>query len=87
VAACLLTNAAESEALYREVFSEVFGGLTGVTMPAPPRPVLARCGIGIGRGAGAGAGAEAEAARGQESREGRLAVTRGWSCQAGMVAM
>jgi CubicO group peptidase (beta-lactamase class C family) len=38
VAACLLTNATESEALYREVFNEVFGSLTGATMPAPPRP-------------------------------------------------
>ena len=33
VAACLLTNSGESESLYREVFSEVFGDLTGVTMP------------------------------------------------------
>ena len=38
IAACLLTNSAESETLYREVFSEVFGDLTGVTMPPPPRP-------------------------------------------------
>jgi CubicO group peptidase (beta-lactamase class C family) len=38
VAACLLTNATESETLYREVFSEVFGSLTGATMPPPPRP-------------------------------------------------
>ncbi|HEV2537703.1 MAG TPA: serine hydrolase domain-containing protein [Streptosporangiaceae bacterium] len=37
-AACLLTNATESETLYRQVFNEVFGTLTGVTMPAPPRP-------------------------------------------------
>jgi CubicO group peptidase (beta-lactamase class C family) len=38
VVACLLTNSAESETLYREVFNEVFGALAGVTMPAPPRP-------------------------------------------------
>jgi Beta-lactamase len=38
IAACLLTNSAESETLYREVFSEVFGDLTGVTIPPPPRP-------------------------------------------------
>jgi CubicO group peptidase (beta-lactamase class C family) len=38
VAACLLTNATESESLYRQVFNEVFGTLTGATMPAPPRP-------------------------------------------------
>jgi CubicO group peptidase (beta-lactamase class C family) len=41
VAACLLTNATESEALYRQVFSEVFGTLTGATMPEPPRPSAA----------------------------------------------
>ena len=38
VAACLLTNATESETLYRRVFNEVFGSLTGATMPEPPRP-------------------------------------------------
>ena len=38
VAVCLLTNSAESQTLYRELFNEVFGALTGVTMPAPPRP-------------------------------------------------
>ncbi len=38
VAACLLTNAAESEPLFRQLFDEVFGDLAGVTMPAPPRP-------------------------------------------------
>lgn len=38
VAACLLTNATESEILYRRVFSEVFGPLTGAAMPEPPRP-------------------------------------------------
>ena len=41
VAACLLTNAAESETLYRQVFSEVFGPLTGATIPAPPHPAAA----------------------------------------------
>src|SRR6266849_5249683 len=38
LAACLLTNSAESETLYRELFNEVFGTLKGVTMPAPPHP-------------------------------------------------
>jgi CubicO group peptidase (beta-lactamase class C family) len=38
IAACLLTNSVESESLYREVFNEVFGDLTGVTMPAAPCP-------------------------------------------------
>ncbi len=38
VAACLLTNATESASLFRELFDEVFGSLTGVTMPALPRP-------------------------------------------------
>jgi CubicO group peptidase (beta-lactamase class C family) len=41
VAACLLTNATESESLYRQVFSEVFGALTGATMPGPPGPAPA----------------------------------------------
>src|SRR6266536_3344804 len=48
IAACLLTNAAESETLYREVFSEVFGDLTGVTMPSPPRPADGVPGSGSG---------------------------------------
>lgn len=38
VAACLLTNATESETLYHRVFSEVFGSLTGAAVPEPPRP-------------------------------------------------
>ena len=42
VAACLLTNAAESEALYRAVFNEVFGAMAGAAMPAPPRPAPPR---------------------------------------------
>ncbi len=46
VAACLLTNSAESEILYREVFNEVFGALAGVTMPASPRPAYGVPGSG-----------------------------------------
>jgi hypothetical protein len=38
VAACLLTNAAESESLFRTLFDEVFGDLVGVTMPTVPQP-------------------------------------------------
>jgi len=38
LAVCLLTNAAESESLFRALFDEVFGDLVGVTMPASPRP-------------------------------------------------
>jgi CubicO group peptidase (beta-lactamase class C family) len=38
VAACLLTNATESESLFRELFNEVFGSLVGVTMPDIPGP-------------------------------------------------
>ena len=51
IAACLLTNSVESESLYREVFNEVFGDLTGVTMPAAPCPAhaVARSGSGPGR--------------------------------------
>jgi len=44
MAACLLTNSAESETLYREVFGEVFGTMPGVTLPAPPRPCPAGAG-------------------------------------------
>src|ERR1700677_1771193 len=39
LAVCLLTNAAESESLFRALFDEVFGDLAGVTMPASPQPV------------------------------------------------
>jgi CubicO group peptidase (beta-lactamase class C family) len=42
VAVCLLTNSAKSAALYRELFSEVFRALAGITMPASPRPVGGR---------------------------------------------
>jgi CubicO group peptidase (beta-lactamase class C family) len=38
LAVCLLTNAGESESLFRALFDEVFGDLVGVTMPAGPRP-------------------------------------------------
>ena len=38
VAVCLLTNSARSASLYREVFTEVFRVLAGITMPAGPRP-------------------------------------------------
>jgi CubicO group peptidase (beta-lactamase class C family) len=38
VAACLLTNATESGSLFRALFDEVFGRLTGVIMPALPGP-------------------------------------------------
>jgi hypothetical protein len=53
VAACLLTNSAESESLFRELFNEVFGSLVGVTMPAVPRPgALAPEGAGDVGGSG-----------------------------------
>jgi CubicO group peptidase (beta-lactamase class C family) len=38
VAACLLTNSAESASLYRAVFTEVFEAYAGMTMPADPEP-------------------------------------------------
>jgi CubicO group peptidase (beta-lactamase class C family) len=38
LAVCLLTNAGESESLFRALFDEVFGDLAGVTMPAMPVP-------------------------------------------------
>jgi CubicO group peptidase (beta-lactamase class C family) len=65
IAACLLTNSVESESLYREVFNEVFGDLTGVTMPAAPCPAhgVARSGSGPGAdGLPAGAGGSPAAA-------------------------
>ena len=47
IAACLLTNSAESKTLYQAVFNEVFGELAGVTMPAPPRPAGASGSSGL----------------------------------------
>jgi CubicO group peptidase (beta-lactamase class C family) len=41
VAACLLTNSGQSGWLYRAVFTEVFGSLAGVRMPACPQPAAA----------------------------------------------
>jgi CubicO group peptidase (beta-lactamase class C family) len=41
LAVCLLTNAAESESLFRALFDEVFGDLVGVAMPAIPQPARA----------------------------------------------
>lgn len=38
VAACLLTNSAESQTLCQGLFSEVFSDLSGVTMPGAPGP-------------------------------------------------
>jgi CubicO group peptidase (beta-lactamase class C family) len=38
VAACLLTNSAESQTLYQGLFSEVFSDLSGVSMPGAPGP-------------------------------------------------
>jgi CubicO group peptidase (beta-lactamase class C family) len=38
VAACLLTNSGHSGSLYQAVFTEVFGALAGVSMPAVPQP-------------------------------------------------
>jgi len=37
-AACLLTNSGQSSSLYQAVFTEVFGALAGVSMPAAPQP-------------------------------------------------
>jgi hypothetical protein len=40
VAACLLTDSGQSGSLYRAVFTEVFGSLDGVRMPACPQPAV-----------------------------------------------
>ena len=63
VAVCLLTNAAESESLFRELFNEVFGSLVGVEMPAIPRPA--------GRHPFAGAGLDLERHAGRYERTSR----------------
>ena len=53
VAACLLTNSGQSTALKRAVFTEVFGTLAGVEMPAELRPVAGdAAGLDLGRHAG-----------------------------------
>jgi CubicO group peptidase (beta-lactamase class C family) len=49
VAACLLTNSDQSGSLYRAVFTEVFGSLAGVRMPACPAPAVKDAGAaGLG---------------------------------------
>ncbi len=78
MAVCLLTNSARSASLYREVFTEVFRALVGITVPAGPCP------------AGGPAGDLERHAGRYELPQGPgewRATTRGWSCQAGMVAM
>jgi CubicO group peptidase (beta-lactamase class C family) len=53
VAACLLTNSAESAAMYRQVFTEVFEDLAGVARPADPGPVDGGvAGLNLGRHTG-----------------------------------
>jgi len=53
VAACLLTNSAESAAVYGQVFSEAFEDLAGVVRPADPRPMDGGiAGLNLGRHAG-----------------------------------
>ena len=53
VAACLLTNSGQSAALYRAVFTEVFGTLAGVSMPPLPEPAAAQAAdLDLGRYAG-----------------------------------
>jgi CubicO group peptidase (beta-lactamase class C family) len=53
VAACLLTNSAQSMSLYRTVFTEIFEALAGVSMPADPQPAVERAAdLDLGRHAG-----------------------------------
>jgi CubicO group peptidase (beta-lactamase class C family) len=49
VAACLLTNSASADTLYRELFSEVFEALAGITMPARPEPADGPPDVDLGR--------------------------------------
>jgi len=52
VAACLLTNSAEAQGLFRRLFSEIFGEYAGVTIPAGPEPGTAPAFEDAGRHAG-----------------------------------
>jgi CubicO group peptidase (beta-lactamase class C family) len=52
VAACLLTNAPQSQSLFRRLFSEVFGTYAGVSVPASPEPALAAADRDLERHAG-----------------------------------
>jgi CubicO group peptidase (beta-lactamase class C family) len=53
VAACLLTNSGHSGSLYQAVFSEVFGTLAGVSLPAVPQPAAVEAAdLDLGRHAG-----------------------------------
>ena len=53
VAACLLTNSGQSTSLHRAVFTEVFGALAGVSMPAVPQPAGdATAALDLGRNVG-----------------------------------
>jgi CubicO group peptidase (beta-lactamase class C family) len=51
IAVCLLTNSGQSTSLKRDMFTEVFGVLAGVSMPPLPRPVTATE-LDLGRHAG-----------------------------------
>jgi CubicO group peptidase (beta-lactamase class C family) len=66
VAACLLTNATDSETLYRDLFNEVFGTLTGASMPGSPRPAVAPGAFSAARGV-AGVDGASEGASGPAS--------------------
>jgi CubicO group peptidase (beta-lactamase class C family) len=53
VAACLLTNSWHSGSLYQAVFSEVFGTLAGISVPAAPQPAAVdTTDLNLGRHAG-----------------------------------
>jgi CubicO group peptidase (beta-lactamase class C family) len=52
VAACLLTNASESQGLYRRLFSEIFSACAGITVPDGPQPAADPVGLDLQRHAG-----------------------------------
>ena len=52
VAACLLTNASESQGLYRRLFSEIFSACAGITVPDGPQPAADPAGLDLQRHAG-----------------------------------
>jgi CubicO group peptidase (beta-lactamase class C family) len=52
VAACLLTNSAESQGLYQRLFSEIFRACAGITVPAGPEPATGPVDVDLRRHAG-----------------------------------
>jgi CubicO group peptidase (beta-lactamase class C family) len=52
VAACLLTNSPETQALYQQLFAETFSACAGITVPAAPEPATGPGDLDLQRHAG-----------------------------------